>query len=89
MLPHTSMQYVKYGYTKAWYRSRSDFLFRYFLALIIIPIPFEILFLMYDTCRENDSLSSIITPKNFVKVTRFKAISHNEMFTLFCFSRAL
>ena len=58
-------------------------LFRCFLALIIIPIPFEILFLMYDTGRENDNLSSIITPKNFVKVTRFKDISHNEMFTLF------
>ena len=26
---------------------------------------------MYDTCRENDNLLSIITPKNFVKVTRF------------------
>ena len=53
--------------------------------MIIIPIPFEILFLMYDTCtcRENIKLSSIITPKNFVKVTRFKDISHNEMFTLF------
>ena len=23
-------------------------------------------------------------PKNFFKVTRFKYISHNEMFTLFC-----
>ena len=39
---------------------------------------------MYDTCRENDNLSSIVTPKNFVKVTRFKNLSHNEMFTLFC-----
>ena len=38
---------------------------------------------MYDTCRENDNLSSIITPKNFVKVTRFKDISHNEMLTFF------
>ena len=54
-----------------------------------MPILFEIIFLMYDTCRENDNLSSIITPKNFVKVTRFKDISHNEMLTLFCFSRAL
>ena len=38
---------------------------------------------MYDTCRENDNLSSIITPKNFVKVTRFKDISHNEMLHYF------
>ena len=35
-----------------------------------MPILFEIVFLMYDTCRENDNLSSIITHKNFVKVTR-------------------
>ena len=42
---------------------------------------------MYDTCRENDNLSSIITSRNFVNVTRFKDISHNEMFTLFCFSQ--
>ena len=27
---------------------------------------------MYDTCRAKDNLPSIITPKNFVKVTRFK-----------------
>ena len=55
MLPQTSMQYDKYGHTKACYRSINDFLFRYFLALIIIPISFEIVFLMYDTCRENDN----------------------------------
>ena len=39
---------------------------------------------MYDTCRENDNLPSIITPKYFVRVTRFQ-----DMFTLFCFSQAL
>ena len=66
-----------------------DFLFRYFLALIIIPIPFEIVCLMYDTCRENDNLSSIIAPRNFAKVTRFKEKSQDKMFTLCYFSRSL
>ena len=73
MLSQTSMKYVKYWYTKAWYIDRKAILlFSYFLALIIIPILFEVFFLMCDTCRENDNLSSIITPKNCVKVTHFK-----------------
>ena len=49
-----------------------DFLFRYLRALIIIPIAFEILFLIYEICLVKDNFSSMITHKNFVKVTRSK-----------------
>ena len=65
------------------------FLIQIFFSFIIFPILFEILFLLYDTCRESDNILSIITPKKFVKVTRFKELSHNGMLTLFYFSQAL
>ena len=34
--------------------------YRYFQALIIIPISFEILFLIYEICLVKDNFSSII-----------------------------
>ena len=65
------------------------FLFRYFRALIIIPIAFEILFLIYEICLVKDNFSSMITPKNFVKVTRSKEMLLKVILTLLCLSRAL
>ena len=45
-VPHTSTQYVKYGKTKALYNFSKVSLFKYFRALVIMPKPLEILFLV-------------------------------------------
>ena len=64
-----SKQYIKYGVTNEWYSCNKTFFFRTFLAFSIIPIPLEILFLIYELWCVHFSLSSSITPKNLVKVT--------------------
>ena len=45
-VPYTSTQYVKYGKTKALYNFSKVSLFKYFRALVIMPKPLEILFLV-------------------------------------------
>ena len=61
----------------------------YFRALIIIPIALEILVLIYEMCPVKDNFLSIITPKNFVKVTRSKEMLLKLISMLLCLSRAL
>ena len=63
-------------------------LFRYFRALMIIPIALEILVLIYEMCLVKDNFS-MITPKNFVKVTRSKEMLLKLILMLLCLSRAL
>ena len=65
-------------------RFSNDFLFRYFRALIIIPIAFEILFLIYEMCLVKDNFSSMITPKIFVRLTRFKEMLLRLISILVC-----
>ena len=64
-------------------------IFRYFRALIIIPIALEILILIYKMCLVKDNFSSMIAPKNFVKVTRSKEMLLKLILKLLCLSRAL
>ena len=46
VVTHTSTHYVKYGKTKALYNFSNVSLFKYFRALVIMPKPLEILFLV-------------------------------------------
>ena len=43
-LPHTSEQYIRYGYTKEWYNCSKTLNFNTFLAFNKMPIPLAILF---------------------------------------------
>ena len=45
--------------------------------------------LIYEMCLVKDNFSSMITPKNFVKLTRFKEISLSLISILVSLSRAL
>ena len=44
--PQISKQYIRYGITNEVYSCNKTFFFRTFLAFSIIPIPFEIVFLI-------------------------------------------
>ena len=46
-LPHTSEQYIRYGYTKEWYNCSKTFIFNTFLAFNKMPIPLAILCFFY------------------------------------------
>ena len=52
-------------------QSNKGILIQSFLALIIIPIPLEILDDKYDICSFHVNFLSIITPRNFVLLTSF------------------
>ena len=51
-----------------------DFLFKYFRAFIMMPIPLSMLFFTYDTWLVKLSLSSIMTSRNLINWTLCKSV---------------
>ena len=74
------MHYPKFQY----HRFTKDFVLSYYQALIIIHIPLEILVLIYEMRLVKDNFSSMITPKNFVKVTCSKEMLLKVTLMLLC-----
>lgn len=64
--PQISAQYEKYGKFNELYIKCKAFLFRKCLVLYNIVNDFDIWFLMHAICGFQQSLLSIITPRNLV-----------------------
>ena len=68
-LPHTWMQYDINGRTIVLYKFKSVSLLKYFLALIITPIPLDIFRTTWLVWLHQFSSSSSMTPKNLALST--------------------